>query len=151
MMSPISVAQYLELGGIDFDLLLIDKASQVPPVDALGAIARAKRIVVVGDSEQLPPTRFFSRMAGEDGSDDAKPDELQAGDMESILGLCCAQNMPQRMLRWHYRSRHHSLIAVSNHEFYEDRSQRRGSSRAPRIACMRCNRQPMTAARVSIA
>ncbi len=25
------------------------------------------------------------------------------------------------MLRWHYRSRHHSLIAVSNHEFYEDR------------------------------
>lgn len=121
MMSPISVAQYLEPGGIDFDLLLIDEASQVQPVDALGAIARAKKIVVVGDSKQLPPTRFFSRMAGEDGSDDAEPDELQAGDMESILGLCCAQNVPQRMLRWHYRSRHHSLIAVSNHEFYEDR------------------------------
>jgi very-short-patch-repair endonuclease len=39
--------------------------------------------------------------------------------MESILGLCCAQNVPQRMLSWHYRSRHHSLIAVSNQEFYD--------------------------------
>ncbi len=121
MMSPISVAQYLEPGAIDFDLLLIDEASQVQPVDALGAIARARQIVVVGDSKQLPPTRFFSRMAGEDGADDVEADELQAGDMESILGLCCAQNVPQRMLRWHYRSRHHSLIAFSNHEFYEDR------------------------------
>jgi very-short-patch-repair endonuclease/DNA polymerase III delta prime subunit len=121
MMSPISVAQYLEPGGIDFDLLLIDEASQVRPVDALGAVARAKKIVVVGDSKQLPPTRFFSRMAGEDVSDDAEPNELQAGDMESILGLCRAQNVPQRMLRWHYRSRHHSLIAVSNHEFYDDK------------------------------
>jgi len=120
MMSPISVAQYLEPGAIDFDLLLIDEASQVRPVDALGAIARAKQIVVVGDSKQLPPTRFFQR-AGEDGVDDVEASELHAGDMESILGLCCAQNVAQRMLRWHYRSRHHSLIAFSNHEFYEDR------------------------------
>lgn len=121
MMSPISVAQYLEPGCIDFDLLLIDEASQVEPVDALGAVARAKQIVVVGDSKQLPPTRFFSRMLGEDAPEDADESELQAGDMESILGLCCAQNVPQRMLSWHYRSRHHSLIAVSNHEFYDDK------------------------------
>jgi len=121
MMSPISVAQYLEPGVIEFDLLLIDEASQVQPVDALGAVARAKQIIVVGDRKQLPPTRFFSRMLGEDGQEDAEPDQLQAGDMESILGLCCAQGMHERMLQWHYRSRHHSLIAVSNHEFYEDR------------------------------
>lgn len=121
MMSPISVAQFLEPGAIEFDLLLIDEASQVQPVDALGAAARAKQIVVVGDSKQLPPTRFFTRMLGEDGSDELEQADLSAGDMESILGLCCAQNVPQRMLRWHYRSRHHSLIAVSNHEFYEDR------------------------------
>jgi len=121
MMSPISVAQYLEPGAIDFDLLLIDEASQVQPVDALGAVARAKQIIVVGDRKQLPPTRFFSRMLGEDGQEDTENDQLQAGDMESILGLCCAQGMHERMLRWHYRSRHHSLIAVSNHEFYDDR------------------------------
>ena len=37
MMSPLSVAQYLEPGALSFDLLLIDEASQVRPVDALWA------------------------------------------------------------------------------------------------------------------
>jgi very-short-patch-repair endonuclease len=120
MMSPISVAQYLEPGAIDFDLMLIDEASQVEPIDALGAIARARQIVVVGDSKQLPPTRFFTRFVDDDGQAEPTADEVQATDMESILGLCCAQGVPQRMLRWHYRSRHHSLIALSNHEFYND-------------------------------
>jgi superfamily I DNA and/or RNA helicase len=102
-------------------LLLIDEASQVQPVDALGAVARARQIVVVGDSKQLPPTRFFSRMLDEDAAQNDEEADLSAGDVESILGLCCAQNVPQRMLSWHYRSRHHSLIAVSNHEFYDNR------------------------------
>ncbi len=35
MMSPLSVAQYLEPGAVEFDLLLIDEASQIEPVDAL--------------------------------------------------------------------------------------------------------------------
>lgn len=121
LMSPISVAQYLEPGLIDFDLLVIDEASQVQPVDALGAAARAQQIVVVGDSKQLPPSRFFSRMLGEDDAEETPEDEVSAGDVESVLGLCCAQGVPQRMLRWHYRSRHHSLIAVSNREFYDNR------------------------------
>jgi very-short-patch-repair endonuclease/DNA polymerase III delta prime subunit len=119
MMSPISVAQFLEPGSVSFDLLLIDEASQVSPVDALGAMARAGQVVVVGDDKQLPPTRFFSKMLDEDDvqTDD---DDLNPGDLESILGLCIAQGMAQRMLRWHYRSRHHSLIAVSNREFYDN-------------------------------
>lgn len=123
MMSPLSVAQFLEPGAVEFDLLVVDEASQVQPVDALGAIARCKQIVVVGDSKQLPPTRFFTRMTTE-SSDSEEDEEIQvaeAKDIESILGLCCARGLPQSMLRWHYRSRHHSLIAVSNHEFYEDR------------------------------
>jgi very-short-patch-repair endonuclease len=41
--------------------------------------------------------------------------------MESILSLCAAKGLAQRMLRWHYRSQHHSLIAVSNREFYDDK------------------------------
>jgi len=120
MMSPISVAQYLEPGAIDFDLLLIDEASQVQPVDALGAIARCGQIVVVGDSKQLPPTSFFSRVIGDDGEEEDDNQQVSAGDMESILSLCCAQGTPQRMLNWHYRSRHHTLIATSNREFYND-------------------------------
>lgn len=118
LMSPISVANYLEPGKLEFDLLLIDEASQVQPVDALGAIARCKQIVVVGDSKQLPPTQFFSRMLDDE---EAEEDQRILGEMESILSLCCARNVAQRMLRWHYRSRHHSLIAVSNREFYENR------------------------------
>ena len=120
MMSPISVAQFLEPGSVTFDLLLIDEASQVGPVDALGAMARAGQVVVVGDDQQLPPTRFFSKMLDEDQVP-GDGDGLNASDLESILGLCVAQGMSQRMLRWHYRSCHHSLIAVSNREFYDSR------------------------------
>lgn len=123
MMSPLSVAQFLEAGALNFDLLLIDEASQIEPVDALGAIARAKQVVVVGDSRQLPPTRFFSKMTGND-SDAEEDDEsynLATQDVESILSLCLAKGLPQRMLRWHYRSKHQSLIAVSNKEFYENK------------------------------
>ncbi|MDA0588220.1 MAG: DUF3320 domain-containing protein [Planctomycetota bacterium] len=119
MMSPTSIAQFLSPGQIEFDILVIDEASQVPPVDSLGAVARAKQIVVVGDDKQLPPTRFFQKMADDD-SEVGSADEFQAGHMESILSLCSAQNVSQRMLRWHYRSRHHSLISVSNREFYQN-------------------------------
>ena len=119
MMSPISVAQYLEPGSLTFDLLLMDEASQVSPVDALGAMARAHQVVVVGDSKQLPPTRFFTKMLDDDGSADDEDNAFNAANLESILGLCVAQGLSQRMLRWHYRSRHDSLIAVSNREFYE--------------------------------
>ncbi|HEY0661305.1 MAG TPA: DUF3320 domain-containing protein [Lysobacter sp.] len=120
MMSPLSVAQFLPPGKIGFDLLVVDEASQVQPIDALGAIARAKQIVVVGDERQLPPTRFFSKTLG-DGHDGADDDGAQAADVESILGLCRARGLPERMLRWHYRSRHQSLIAVSNQQFYENK------------------------------
>ena len=120
LMSPISIAQFLEPGALEFDLLVIDEASQVQPVDALGAAARAKQIVVVGDSKQLPPTRFFSRMTGDADDKEETDVEVNAADVESILGLCKARGVPERMLRWHYRSRHHSLIAVSNREFYDD-------------------------------
>jgi very-short-patch-repair endonuclease len=122
MMSPMSIAQFLEPGCVDFDLLLIDEASQVEPVDALGAIARAKQIVVVGDSKQLPPTRFFSSMTGDDDEPEDKDEyNISTKDIESILAMCLAKGLPERMLRWHYRSKHQSLIAVSNKEFYENK------------------------------
>jgi len=120
MMSPMSVAQYLEPGLLEFDLLLIDEASQIRPVDSLGAIARTKQIVVVGDDKQLPPTSFFERLL-EDEEEIADTENFALKDMDSILGLCHAQGMPDKMLRWHYRSRHESLIAVSNRNFYDNR------------------------------
>ncbi|HEX8572871.1 MAG TPA: DUF3320 domain-containing protein [Allosphingosinicella sp.] len=121
MMSPLSVAQFLQPGGMTFDLLVMDEASQIQPVDALGAIARCRQVVVVGDPQQLPPTAFFSKMVG--ASDESEEEEggARVGDIESILGLFTARGLPMRMLRWHYRSRHQSLIAVSNRQFYENK------------------------------
>ena len=120
MMSPLSVAQFLTPGRLTFDLLVMDEASQIQPVDALGAIARCKQVVVVGDERQLPPTKFFAKMTGSQGSED-NDDDAPVADIESILGLFIARGLPQRMLRWHYRSRHQSLIAISNREFYENK------------------------------
>jgi superfamily I DNA and/or RNA helicase len=117
MMSPLSIANFLEPGALDFDLVVFDEASQVRPVEAIGAIARGRQVVVVGDGKQLPPTSFFDRLVA---AEDADEESLTA-DLESVLGLFSAQGAPERMLRWHYRSRHESLITVSNHEFYEDR------------------------------
>lgn len=119
MMSPLSVAQFLAPGSVQFDLVLIDEASQVEPVDALGAMARARQVVVVGDDRQLPPSRFFMRVYVDETENEE--DEEKVSDIESILGLCLAQGMRATMLRWHYRSRHHSLIKVSNEHFYDNK------------------------------
>jgi very-short-patch-repair endonuclease len=121
LMSPLSVAQFLPAGRLFFDVLLIDEASQVQPVDALGAVARSRQMVVVGDQKQLPPTNFFRRIVSDDDVPDDEYAHTAAGDMESILSLCAARGVPHRMLRWHYRSRHPSLIAVSNREFYDNK------------------------------
>lgn len=120
MMSPLSIAQFLPPGVLEFDLLVMDEASQIQPVDALGAVARAKQVVVVGDERQLPPTRFFSKMTS-GGPEDDEDDGAKVSDIESILGLFSARGLPERMLRWHYRSRHQSLIAVSNSQFYDSK------------------------------
>jgi len=116
LMSPLSVAQYLGPDFPPFDLVVFDEASQIPPWDAVGAIARGERLVVVGDSKQLPPTNFFQRSQEGDDLDDE--DDLR--EMESILDECIAARLPRLHLGWHYRSRHESLIAFSNHQYYED-------------------------------
>lgn len=116
MMSPLSIAMFIPPDALHFDLVVFDEASQVRPVEAFGAVLRGKQVVVVGDSRQLPPTNFFDQIVEAD-------EEAQSptADLESILSLFTAQGAPQRMLRWHYRSRHESLIAVSNYEFYDNK------------------------------
>ena len=121
LMSPLSVAQFLEPGRLVFDLLLIDEASQIKPSEAMGAVLRCKQMVVVGDQKQMPPSSFFDRQMAGDEMDEDDDGGLgsQAVHMESILSLCDARAMERAMLRWHYRSEHPSLIEVSNHEFYD--------------------------------
>ena len=113
MMGPMSVAQYLAPGKIDFDLIVMDEASQIKPQDALGAIARGGQLVVVGDPKQLPPTSFFDKLSEED------EDPTVLAESESILDTARLM-FPSRRLRWHYRSQHESLIAFSNQSFYNN-------------------------------
>jgi len=115
LMSPLSVAQYLSAELPPFDLVIFDEASQVPIWDALGALARGKQSVVVGDPRQLPPTTFFSRA---DSGDETEEDFEE---LESILDECTACALPNHILRWHYRSRHEHLIAFSNFHYYASR------------------------------
>ncbi len=115
MMGPQAVAQYLMASPEMFDVVIMDEASQMRPEQAIGAIVRGKQLVVVGDPKQLPPTSFFSR-----GQSDGDTQETSvAEDAESILDLASSHFRPIRSLRWHYRSRHESLIAFSNRQFYD--------------------------------
>ena len=115
MMSPMSIANFLPPGKLEFDVVVFDEASQVKAVDAFGAIMRGKQVVVVGDTRQMPPTDFFSREVEMDDEDSP------TSDIESILSMFKAAGSQERYLRWHYRSRHESLIAVSNVEFYDNK------------------------------
>ncbi len=117
LMSPISVTQYLDASYPSFDLVVFDEASQMPVWDAVGAIARGTDVIIVGDPKQLPPTNFFGRTDNDELSD--QDDTVE--DMESILDDCIAARLPEQYLRWHYRSRHESLIAFSNHRYYDNR------------------------------
>ena len=115
MMSPSSVASFLPPGAVRFDLVVFDEASQLRPADALGAIARGKQTVVVGDNKQLPPTRVAEARPSPDSDVDGK-----LSDVESVLGLFCSRGARQQVLKWHYRSKHESLIAQSNNLFYDN-------------------------------
>lgn len=116
LMSPLSVAQYLDARHAQFDLVVFDEASQIPVWDAVGVIARGKQLVVVGDSKQLPPTSFFAKSS--DGGDGDGADGGQVEDLESILDECLGAGMNHLSLKWHYRSKHESLIAFSNVQYY---------------------------------
>jgi superfamily I DNA and/or RNA helicase/very-short-patch-repair endonuclease len=120
-MSPLSVAQYLDAAHSNFDVVVFDEASQIPVWDAVGAIARGKQLIVVGDPKQLPPTNFFNR--ADDAEDTALGNEEDAPvqDLESILDECLGAGLPTIRLEWHYRSRYESLITFSNHRYYDCR------------------------------
>lgn len=114
LMSPISVAQYIDPSFPKFDLVIFDEASQLPTSEAVGVLARGENVIVVGDPKQLPPTSFF--LSNQEGED-----EFDFKDMESLLDDCLAISIPSRHLLWHYRSRHESLIAYSNMMYYDNK------------------------------
>lgn len=114
LMSPISVAQYFDVNTKHFDILIFDEASQLPTCEAVSALARAKQSVIVGDPKQMPPTSFFSTIKLDE-------ENMEVEDLESILDDCLSLSVPSKYLLRHYRSKHESLIAFSNVNYYENK------------------------------
>ncbi len=109
--SPLEVAELLPGDEPIFDVVVFDEASQIPPADAVPAVLRGRRLVVAGDSHQLPPTTFFDVAVEED------EDEGPALGFESVLDVL-QTFLTSLTLGWHYRSRDQQLIAFSNEQFY---------------------------------
>ncbi|MBR4518757.1 MAG: DUF3320 domain-containing protein [Victivallales bacterium] len=117
LMSPLSVAQYLPPDMNAFDLVVFDEASQIPTADAIGAIARGKQFICVGDQKQMPPTQFFQKT----NTDTIEEDDEAVEELDSILDECLTAGVHSCHLNWHYRSRHESLIAFSNQHYYDNK------------------------------
>ena len=115
-MSPILAAEMVPADAGLFDVVIFDEASQIPPAEAVGSLARAPQAVVAGDSRQLPPTSFFGSRTVDDHDDDDNNLAL-IGNIESLLDQAGAL-LRDKMLQWHYRSRDDRLIAFSNNHIY---------------------------------
>ena len=117
-MSPVLAAEMIPLDRQLFDVVIFDEASQIPPAEAIGSLARASQAVIAGDSRQLPPTSFFGRdsVSDEEEEDDTGAVALTE-DMESLLDAAGVL-LRDKMLQWHYRSRDDRLIAFSNSYIY---------------------------------
>lgn len=123
-MSPLLVAEILPADPGLFDVVIFDEASQIPPAEAIGSLARANQAVIAGDERQLPPTSFFQKHEDEDlllDDEDVEEEDQEAAlteDIESILGVAKASPIREELLKWHYRSRDGRLIAFSNGNIY---------------------------------
>jgi hypothetical protein len=96
--TPQAVAQHLDRALPAFDLVVFDEASRLPVALALGALARARAAIIVGDSRQLAPA-----------------------DGDGLLAVAHAAKLPALALSTHYRSRHEDLFAFANRRYYGER------------------------------
>lgn len=119
LVSPDSVARFFPVGSQTFDMVVFDEASQIRVADAIGAMGRARSVVVVGDSRQMPPTAFAESSSDRDDDDEAQ--SYVVDDAESILKEAVEARVPQKWLTWHYRSQDESLIAFSNVHYYDSK------------------------------
>lgn len=117
--SPDSAVRFLSTSFEPFDLVVFDEASQIRVANSIGALGRAKAAVVVGDSQQMPPTSVAVSRTSTNDDDEESDSEEYFGEPESILDQCEIARVPNIMLTWHYRSEDESLIAFSNREYYE--------------------------------
>jgi very-short-patch-repair endonuclease len=119
LMSPEAVSRLLPAESQFFDMVVFDEASQIRVASAIPAMGRAKASIIVGDSQQMPPSQVIGkRQVQAEGGDDLD-EQPNSKDLESILSECKESHIPSLMLKCHFRSQHEGLIAFSNRNFYE--------------------------------
>ncbi|MGN1373293.1 MAG: AAA domain-containing protein [Candidatus Coproplasma sp.] len=101
----------------DFDVLIVDEASQLEPALMLPVMFRSKQCVIVGDEWQMPPIKHFVTLSPVTGEEEEGYDSLEPE--ISALGLALrSENFPVKELICHYRSKTESLIKFSQKLFY---------------------------------
>lgn len=122
LMSPQSVARFIPVGSLTFDLVIFDEASQIRVADAIGSLGRSRAAVIVGDSMQMPPSSMFASKVTDDEDTEPITDlGVVPADQDSILTECTDSNVAPLHLTWHYRSQDERLISFSNNAYYQGR------------------------------
>lgn len=118
IMSP-STASVLFRGDAyeNFDVVIVDEASQMEPVELLPVLFRSRQCVLVGDEFQMPPLTHFKAKNRKRISD---PDsELTLDTDISALSLALGNlAFDAEELLCHYRSKTETLIEFSQRLFY---------------------------------
>lgn len=102
--NPVQLARCFPMKCEMFDFAFFDEASQIPLENALGAVQRARKVIVAGDEQQMSPTSYFTSKSGE---------------CTDLLHQASFY-LPKVMLTHHYRSEYPELIEFSNKYFYDN-------------------------------
>jgi DNA replication ATP-dependent helicase Dna2 len=114
----VETAHRREDSPLQFDVAIIDEASQLTIPAILGALRLAKRFILVGDEKQLPPL-VLSKEAAEQGLADSLFSYLKRLDADYMKehsiadSACVSLRVQYRMNRW--------ISNFSSKVFYEDR------------------------------
>ncbi|GAA4284189.1 hypothetical protein GCM10022261_17200 [Brevibacterium daeguense] len=118
LMSPAGASKYLPVAGPRFDTVIFDEASQITTASAIGALGRAQAAVIVGDSQQMPPSTEFAADTEEELPEAETEGRGTSRRLESVLTQAVNAGFERKWLQWHYRSRNEELIAFSNRKYY---------------------------------
>lgn len=125
MMELDDASRIVPLKSNQFDYLVLDEASQCNVAYTLPAMFRAKRVIFVGDSEQMRDStiRFKSNKSFDElARRYTIPEELQikatGTSVQSVLDIADLLAFKSVPLRFHYRSPK-ELIGFSNENFYK--------------------------------
>lgn len=121
VLSPFSVSILMKSQDyFDYDVLVVDEASQLPTRVILPCAIRSKQVVLVGDQKQMPPIVLFERTKSKTVTTGGEDDD-NVTMLESVLDQAIAnESFETFSLQCHYRSKNENLIAYSQKKYYKD-------------------------------